>query len=365
VADRLCLVNGEVLTPEGWITGDVLIENGVLLSVGSPSHVEGATRLEVGECRVVPGLIDMQVNGGWGLDLQDDPSVLWDLGRYLATVGVTTFLPTLTTNGHDGLTVGQRVLAAGPPGGWRGAQPLGWHLEGPWIAEARAGAHDRAGISAPVEGLGGISLADVRLVTLAPELSGASELIESLTSAGVVVSMGHSEASIVEVYEAKRRGASMGTHLFNAMSGLDHREPGLAAGLLLDDALWVGLIADGHHVAPQMIDLAWKLASERIILVSDAVAPLGTTDAEVARLADGTIAGSTTTLLECVRNVQSFAAVGLAAAIRVATDTPARCLGLDDRGRLVPGRRADLLVLDPDGEVVLTLVQGEVVFDRG
>lgn len=358
-----------MLTSGGWSTESVQVREGTIVGLedagaGDTQGMEG--RIDCDGLHVVPGLVETQVNGGWGIDLQVEPSRLWELGGHLASIGVTAFLPTLTTNGSENLTLALDTWADGPPPGrWQGAEPIGWHLEGPWLTVA--GAHDASLLRPPPSLLAEELRPDrgVRLVTLAPDISGAEPTIRELVSRGVVVSLGHTATDVADAQSAFAAGATMGTHLFNVMGGLPHRDPGLAASLLLGDA-WVGLIADGHHVAPEMIDLAWRLASDRIVLVSDAVASMQPSEAtaqSVARLADGTLAGSLVGLDQCVRNVMRFAGADLAAAVAAASTNPAQCLGLGDRGRIEPGARADLVGLDRDHVVRFTMIDGQLVYD--
>jgi N-acetylglucosamine-6-phosphate deacetylase len=358
---------GIVLTPSGWQEYDLNVVDGVIADVAS----RRGEVLDVSGLRIVPGYIDLQVNGGWGYDLQQEPASLWVLGQRLVEIGVTSFLPTLTTNGHDRLAEALTTWRLGPRdrATFAGAEPIGWHLEGPWLAPSRHGAHRRE-LLAPVPAAVPPELAPehgVRLVTLAPELRGAVEMIETLTSRRVVVSCGHSEASAAQSRAAFAAGATMGTHLFNAMSGTEHRCPGLAAALLLGN-VYLGLIVDGVHVSPELIQLAWLVGRGRVVAVSDAVAVMGTELAsargEPARLADGTIAGSVIGLDAVVRNLMRFTGCELADAVLAASEVPARCLGLPDRGRIAEGQRADLVGLDRDANVVLTLVAGSVVYDR-
>jgi N-acetylglucosamine-6-phosphate deacetylase len=191
-------------------------------------------------------------------------------------------------------------------------------------------------------------------------------MIRQLTERRVVVSCGHSEASAAQSRVAFEAGATMGTHLFNAMSGVHHRSPGLAAALLMGN-VYLGLIVDGFHVAPEIVQLAWRLGRGRVVAVSDAVAAMGTAAAaagDPVRLADGTLAGCAIGLDTAVRNLVRFTGCDLADALLAASDVPARCLGLADRGRIEEGHRADLVGLDPDGNVVLTLVAGLVAYDK-
>lgn len=357
---------GDVLTPTGWQEFDLPIVDGLIAhGSASPNGV-----LDVSGLKVVPGYIDVQINGGWGHDLARDPGSLWDLSARLVELGVTSFLPTLTTNGFARRREALAAWQAGPPRDHRGADPLGWHMEGPWLAPTRHGAHSRQ-LLQPVPRTRPADFRaehGVRLVTLAPELGGATAMIRSLNEAGVVVSCGHSEATVGQGEAAIEAGARMGTHLFNAMSGLHHRDVGLAAALLLSDDAFVSVIVDGEHVAPHLIDLAWRVARRRLVVVSDAVAFMGTPAAEATgaavRLYDGTLAGAAIGIDAGVRNLMAFTGCSLGDAAQAASTVPARALGLLDRGRIEEGRRADLVALDADGQVRLTMVDGQVVWDQ-
>lgn len=309
--------------------------------------------------RVAGGFLDLQINGGWGHHFSESPESIWDVGEQLVAHGVTAFLPTLVSDGYERLDDALDVLAAGPPSGWRGAEPIGLHLEGPWLAADRRGAHSQNAIQAP--DLASLpdrlrASAGVALVTIAPEIAGAGPVIRELRDRGVAVSCGHSAASLDEALAAFDAGAGMGTHLFNAMSGLHHRDPGLAAALLLHPTVAVGLIADGVHVHPTMIDLAWRLASDRIVLVSDAVAGFGLTEDPAARLADGTLAGATVGLDQCVRNVVEFVGCSLDDAVIAASARPAALIGHVP----APDTWVDI---DDDGLVVRTVISGATVYE--
>jgi N-acetylglucosamine-6-phosphate deacetylase len=219
----------------------------------------------------------------------------------------------------------------------------------------------------------------VALVTLAPELPGALGVIRRLVAAGVVVAAGHSEATVDELRAGVDAGITYVTHLFNAMSPLGHRAPGVVGGALADERLVVGLIADGIHVHPTAVSVAWRaLGPDRLNLVTDAVAALGlghgptrlgTLDVTVGpdgvRAADGTLAGAAIGLDAAVRHLVAFAGCAPAQAVATVTSTPARLLGLADRGAIVDGARADLTLLDQDLRVVATIVDGRVVHDSG
>lgn len=302
------------------------------------------------------GYLDLQINGGWGHHFSDDPAAIWDVGARLPEHGVTQFVPTLVSDGFDRLDEAAAVLDAGPPAGWVGAEPVGLHLEGPWLSPHRAGAHRVDALRWPdasqVEGCSW-----VRIVTLAPELPDATGTIERLSRAGIVVSLGHSQASVSEASCAFDAGASMGTHLFNAMSGLHHRSPGLAAALLLDSRASFGLIADGEHVAPDMVRLAWRIAPDRLLLVSDAVAALGLTGETVATLDNGTLAGAVVAIDQGVRNLVDFSGCSLLEAAHAASSKPRAVLAIDHP-------RDTYVELDHRGSVARTIIAGSVVFER-
>jgi N-acetylglucosamine-6-phosphate deacetylase len=333
----------------------------VELGAGAPQR-----RFDASGLTLAPGFIELQINGGCGHDLTAEPQAIWTVGEALPQHGVTSFLPTIVSSPHAVVEEAQSVLAAGPPPDYRGARPLGLHLEGPFIS--RPGAHRAEHLRPPTLHSGWSPRNGVRMVTVAPELEGALDLIGELSTAGVVVAAGHSDATFEQGRAAIDAGVRYATHLFNAMPPLDRRAAGLATALLLDARVTVGLIADGVHLDPAIVDLAWRVAgAERVSLVTDAGAAFGAGpghyrlgDAEVivdeaaARLADGTLAGSTLTLPRAVANLIEFTGCDLAEALATVTATPARLLGLDDR----PG---DVVLLDERLAVVATFVDGKPV----
>lgn len=356
----------------------LLVRDGVVAALGAEADSEAAadaSRVSLDGLLLAPGFIDLQVNGARGRDFTTDPAAIWDVGDELLADGVTAFVPTIVSSSPDAVRAALDAWASGRSA--TGAVPLGLHLEGPFLAQERRGAHDGAQLREPDpdEAEGWSAEAGVRMVTLAPELPGALELIGELVERGVVVSLGHSDADAATARAGIDAGARYATHTFNAMSGLHHRRPGLAGGVLLDERVTVGLIADGHHLAPETLLLAWRLAGPgRISLVTDAIAALGMPpgqyplagktvefDGSSARLPNGTLAGSVARLDDCVRNFAAATGCGLPAALDAVTSVPARLLGLDDgRGTLRVGGRADIAVLTEAGEVAATLVGGAV-----
>ena len=368
----LVVRGASVLTDGGWADRDLGCADGLLVeAVGSDAEVLDGSGL-----LAVPGFVDLQCNGGFGIDLASQPERLWELGARLPRSGVTAWLPTIVSSPPEVVERALAALAAGPPEGWAGAVPLGLHLEGPFLAAARRGAHSEGLLQAPsaAAAAGWTRAAGVALVTLAPELPGAMELIATLTADGVVVALGHSDATAPQATDAVSGGATFVTHLFNAMAPLHHRAPGLAGVALSDDRLHVGLIADGIHVDPAIVRVAQRALGNRLVLVTDAVAamgvpagdqPLGGTRVRAGddgvRLADGTLAGSNLTLDRAVRNLVDFAACAPETAIRSATAAPARVLRDATRGSLRPGARADVVLLTDQLEVAGALVAGRPV----
>lgn len=317
---------------------------------------------------VAPGLIDWQVNGIDDLDVwtiaRNGDQYAWSrLADRQLRMGVTTWLPTLVS-----APLPSYASALGHLAPWlsdsNGRIP-GVHLEGPFLGAA-PGAHRREAI-VPVDLDWIASLpAIVRVITLAAENPGAADAVtELMKKSGMRVSIGHSRPRRSEFEAMLARGASSVTHLFNGMSGLGHRDPGLAAWAMLDDRVWCGLIADGVHVAPEMIALAFRLAADRITLVSDSVAwqasGLGATVIDGApRLPDGTLAGSAITMGQSIEMCVA-AGVPWFDALRAASCNVADYLGLDDRGHVQPGRRADLVAFDDNRRLTAVWTAGEQV----
>ena len=379
----LTIWNTRILTPYELIDrGTVVVENGRISYVGPTRGRPSRGRvIDAAGFYLVPGFIDLQVNGGFGFNFTEDPSTIWQVASQLPQFGVTAFLPTIVTSPLETVAAAQKVLSQGRKGADAGATPLGLHAEGPFLNPKKKGAHNPAHLRLPdMDAVVNWSREmGVLLVTLAPELPGALSLIDKLLDQGAVVSAGHTMATYEEAQAGFAAGIRYGTHLFNAMRPAAHREPGVVGSLLQNDECTVGLICDGVHVHPAIVNLAWKAkGSERLNLVSDAMTALGmppgiyslgdqpvtVTDLD-ARLADGTLAGSITPLDQGLRNLISFTGVTLQEALPTITSTPVRLMGIaDERGRLATGKVADLLLLTPDLQVQLTIINGRIVYQR-
>ena len=355
----------------------VLIDAGRIaaLDADAESSGAGASAVPADGLTAVPGFIELQLNGIGGHDFTSDPDSMWQVGALPARHGVTAFLPTIVTSPRGAVDTALEAWRSGSPADGV-PQPLGLHVEGPYLAPARAGAHDRSLLRhADLEEIASWLADDgLRVVTLAPELPGALEAIERLATAGVLVSIGHTDADAEVTGRAIDAGARYATHLFNAMSPLGHRQPGAPGALLADERVALGLILDGFHLDPTLVGLVARLAPGRISLVSDAIAALGLGDGthrlgarEVdvrngrAQLADGTLAGSVAGLDACVRELARLTG-SPRTAVEAVTATPGRLLGDAERGHLRPGARADIVLLDADLAVRTTFVAGRVAF---
>ena len=318
---------------------------------------------------LAPGLCDLQVNGAGGHEVVDGPAALEEIDRVQLGAGVTSYLPTLVSPDDETAEQALQEIAE------RAADPsspvCGAHVEGPFLNPEHAGMHPPDRLRSPAGGVPDwLRSPAVRLVTIAPELPGALELIAELSGRGVVVALGHSGADAVTALAAIDAGATMATHLFNAMAPLGHRAPGLAGVALVDERVSAGLIADGIHVDPLVLEIARRTAGRRVVLVSDATpaaaAPPGryrmageaieSDPAGGARLADGTLAGSTLELDEAVRNWAAMTGASLADASLAAAEAPAAAIGLPPP--VAPGSPADLVELGEVGEVRRTMLAG-------
>ena len=364
-------LRGRIVTDyEVWPEGTVLFAGGAIREISpDESLLAGAdTVIDHADSLIIPGLVDLQVNGGFGVDVVTAPDRLPELSKALLATGVTAYLPTVISSPkslyHDALPDIATAAKSSPGGAWI----LGVHLEGPFLAPEKCGAHDTAHILPPDPALliELLDLAPVRMLTLAPEIEGADELIHLARDRGVVVSAGHSGASFETAYPVLDSGVASVTHLFNAMSPLDHREPGLPGAAFAHPNVVCGLISDGLHVHPETVNLAFRmLGPDRIYLVTDATAGSGMhhgqfslatrtifVEAGVTRLDTGQIAGSILTMAEAFRNILAFTGCTIPEAVRMASTTPARLVGEGRRkGRLVPGFDADITVLAPDFSV--------------
>ena len=380
---KTVITAGSLFTPLEVIESPVVvIDDERVISVKARRETEipaNAKLLDFPGMIVAPGFIDIHIHGNAGHDVMEtDDSAFQAIGTAMAKHGVTSYLPTTVTAPEDRLLralehLGKKISARDHRGGSR---PLGIHLEGPFISHIKRGVHPPENLVQPspraLEQFWQASGETIKVMTIAPELPGATATIQLARKLGVRSSLGHSNATYDETLKGISAGAEHATHTFNAMRPLNHREPGVLGAALSDDRLTADIIADGIHTDPAMVKLFLRAkGSERAILITDAISAtgmgngrykLGPFEVEVKHGRcdyQGKLAGSVLTLDSAVRNVVSFAEWKLQPAIRLVTLNPARLLGIaEHKGVIAPGSDADLVVLTPGGEVVQTFIDG-------
>jgi N-acetylglucosamine-6-phosphate deacetylase len=357
-------IEGELVLDDRVVPGRIRIEDGIIAEVELDEPFDPEASRPAGPF-IAPGFVDVHVHGGGGHDAMGGPAALDGMARHLLRHGVTSFVPTAVTAPLPALgRFADDVRAWLPSAPADGAEPLGFNLEGPFLSPERRGAHDPGHLRAPAD----VPLHDLeplveglRLMTIAPELPGALELIAWLRDRGVTISMGHSAADLEQARAGYAAGGTSTTHLFNAMRGVDHHSPGLATAALVDDSIYVELIADGEHVHRSLWPIITRAKpQDRLLLVSDAISFAGMGDGRatigglavevvgqrVTLVGTTTLAGSVIALDDAVRNLVG-SGVPLHAAVAAATRNPLAMLGITDRGRIAVGQRADLVDLDP------------------
>jgi N-acetylglucosamine-6-phosphate deacetylase len=387
-AARIITASGSATGPNPVLApGYLRCEAGRIVAVSAgvaPSRPD----VQLSDGFLVPGFIDLQVNGYFGIELATAGAAgLATVASRLPETGTTAFLPTFITSPIGELAAALQRFATIEPKVTavpRRSRVLGVHLEGPFISPQRAGAHNQAWITTPTTGSVAALLTagagQVRLVTMAPEVDGAMAAIKQLTEAGVLVSVGHSDATAQQVSTAARCGARMVTHLFNAQRPLHHREPGAVGQALADRRLTSSLIADLHHVSGQVVAIAFAAAPGRICLITDAAACAGMPPGEYLlggepiELAegdgtppvrgDGTLAGSALRMDSAVANLVAIG-IGLPEAVAAATRIPAELIGRRELGRITAGAAADLTWLSDDLRTNATWIAGEQVYGAG
>ena len=379
------IVGGRCLTSSELKPLTISFEGDTITALSPAEPVASAPRVKPDDTAVIdasglvvsPGLIDLQINGGYGHDLQDDPGVVWDLGRELPRSGVTSFLPTIISGPSSRASAMLEALRARPTG-YCGAEPVGAHFEGPMINPRHSGAHRHEYLTGATDDVidGWHRTAGVAMVTIAPELEGAHSIINELIRRGIVVAAGHSAATADETRAAISAGVSTITHLFNAMAPLGHRSPNLAGVALADARLTVTMIVDGVHIDPVVVAAVWKAKGPGgVALVTDAVAAMGQPpgpyrlsgtptifDGVSIRTADGRLAGSAVTMNRAAANLAEFTGCDRHEALAAATSVPAGIIGETRRGRLDPGSVADLVLLDDAYRIQATVCRGRVAF---
>ena len=387
---RLAVTAGRVMTPDRVILdGVVLVEGPKILEVGS----RRAVRFSRDEFQVVghsqqllaPGFIDVHTHGAMGRDVMEGTDeALEVISRFLAAHGTTSFLATTVTASPIATLQAVEALGSQVDRPLPGARMLGLHLEGPFINPEKRGAHTAKYIRRPstliFDQLLACSSHQIKLITVAPEVEGSLELIRFARAKGVVVSLGHSNATLEETMAAIALGAGNATHTFNAMRPFSHRDPGILGAVLTAPEIWAELIADGVHVSPAAINLCIQCKSaRRILLISDAVSATGMPEGQyrlsdieitlsggICRTREGQLAGSTLTQDQALRNMVRWSHLPLEAVLGMLTRNPAQSLGIaESKGTLAEGRDADMVLLDRNLRVNTTIIQGEVSHTLG
>ncbi|MGH7780630.1 MAG: N-acetylglucosamine-6-phosphate deacetylase [Candidatus Binataceae bacterium] len=367
-------LSGEIARTDGSLTrGQITFSEKIVEVHEGPA---------AGNDYILPGLIDLQVNGSHGIDVMSaDAAALRTLGEELAREGTTAWLPAAVTapierieRAHLAIAEALAAAAADSAAARDSAAILGMHLEGPFISSRRLGAHpplNREPHGDEFERA--FAMRALKLITLAPELPGALDAIRRLVARGVAVSIGHTDATLEEAHAGIGAGARMFTHLYNAMRPLGHRDPGVIAAALAKSEARPAIIPDGVHVHPEMLRLAYVARGMKgLVITSDKVALAGTApdaalevgrarakiDRGAARLADGTLAGSIISMLDGVRLMVREVGVPVSEATVMAATNPAAVGGFTDRGRLDPGTRADLIVLNRALELKAVFIAG-------
>jgi N-acetylglucosamine-6-phosphate deacetylase len=363
------------------------VEDGVISEISSRATKEipaNASLVDFGEAVLTPGFVDIHMHGGAGVDLmRASPPELPVLGKFLASHGVTGYFPTTVAAPLDATYAALGRLAdaieakqTASNGNRVQARPLGIHLEGPFLSHKRRGVHPPENLVSPTleifERLWQAARGHVRMMTIAPEIPGALEVIAEAARRKVCVSIGHSDAEMPIAQEAVKAGARHATHTFNAMRPLDHRDPGIIGEVLSDDRISADIIVDGIHVAPSVVKLFLRAKGRnRAVLITDAISATGMPDGRYQLgpievdvkdgkcTSNGSLAGSVLTMDRAVRNVTQFSNWSLRDAVQAATLNPARAVGLTrHHGNLVKGAEANFVVLNKNGEVITTIIRG-------
>jgi len=381
---RIALTARRLYTPIDEIESPlVVVEDGRIVEISSLAGKTAARNMRIvdfGDAILAPGFFDIHIHGGAGLDvMQAAPSELPRLGKFLASHGVTGYFPTTVAAPLDSTCAALERLADAIEAtidGTAQARPLGIHLEGPFLSHKRRGVHPPEWLVEPTiaifDRLWQAARGHVCMMTIAPEIPGAIEVIKEAARRRVCVSIGHSDAELPAARDAVAAGARHATHTFNAMRPLDHRAPGILGEVLADDHITADMIVDGIHVAPEVVKLFLRAkGTERAVLITDAISATGMPDGRYKLgpievdvkdgkcTYNGSLAGSVLTMDRAVRNVTQFSSWSLRDAVRAATLNPTRAVGFEKYGQLAAGGDATFVVLSPAGEVVKTIVRGQ------
>ncbi|MCT4565980.1 MAG: N-acetylglucosamine-6-phosphate deacetylase [Maledivibacter sp.] len=362
--------------------GSLVVSDGRIAEIGSQIDYKDIDIMDLSEYKIIPGLIDMHIHGAKGYDTMDSSyEAINEISKYLAQNGVTGFLPTTVTADWERIRAAVKNVHDTMEKGVGGASIIGSYIEGPFITEKNKGAHPSQFIrkidSEEIDGLIDDGKGSIRVITIAPEKEDALELIKDLNSRGIKISIGHTDATFNETKCAIENGANIAVHTFNGMRGLHHREPGVLGAVLSIEDIYAELIADFVHVHPEAIKILVKCkGAENISLISDCMRAGGLADGEyklgelevvvkdsVPRLPSGALAGSTFKIINGIKNMVNTVGVAPLDAVHMASFVPAKMLGIDkEYGSIKEGKRANLTVIDDSYNVIMTIVDGKIVY---
>lgn len=380
--ERISFYGNIILKDKIIKDGILIIEGGKIDFVGEKNKINiDHIDYDFKEDYISPGFIDIHIHGSIGKDFLDcEYDDIETLSLFLAQNGVTSFLPTIVTAPLEDMKKAIEKIELYIQNQKIGAKVLGIHIEGPFLNPKYKGAQREDCIIKPdLDILRYLLSSNLKIMTLAPELEGAFELIKYLVKNNVIVSAGHTDATLDITKKAKELGLSNITHLFNGMRPLHHREPGIVGTALIEDELSVELIADGFHLADTILKLVYKTKpKDKIILVTDAMMAAGLNDGEYslagqkvlvkdgkATLESGSLAGSTLRMNKAVKNFKEKVGVKLEDAVYIASYSPAKLLGVENKkGSLEVGKDADIIIFDKDLNIKMTIVEGKIVYKK-
>ncbi|MEK4029629.1 N-acetylglucosamine-6-phosphate deacetylase [Pseudobacillus sp. FSL P4-0506] len=366
--------------------GFIRVTNGKIASFGRCNDGEQSPEMPViqlpKDSLIIPGAVDIHIHGAGGADAMDaTEQCLQTISSELPKEGTTSFLATTMTQSQDAIQKAIQNAGTFRPDRPGYSEMVGIHLEGPFISKKHPGAQPKEAIMLPDASLFDqwqqMANGRIRLVTMAPEEPGAISFVQSLVHSGITVSAGHTDATYEQLLEAECAGVKHVTHLYNGMRGMHHREPGTAGGALLIDSLFIEMIVDGIHIHPEMVRLAFRQkTADKTVLITDAMRAKGLKDGQYelggqpvaveggkATLADGTLAGSTLTMNQAIKNMMSYTGCSIRDIIKMTAENPARQIGIFDRkGSIALGKDADLVVYNKDLDIQWTICRGETAF---
>lgn len=373
----------EIYTEDGIINnGCIIVDNDRITKIGFKADYGNIDVIDLSKYKIIPGLIDIHIHGAKGYDTMDSSyEALNEISKYLAQNGVTGFLPTTVTADWERIKEAAKNIYKTKEKGVDGASIIGSYIEGPFITEKNKGAHPAKFIrridNKEIDDLIHEANGSIKVITIAPEKQDALELINNLNFKGIKVSIGHTNATFDETKCAVQNGANIAVHAFNGMRGLHHREPGVVGAVLTIDEIYAELIADFIHVHPEVIKILVKCKGpDKISLISDCMRAGGLDDGEyklgelevivkdsVPRLPSGELAGSTFKIINGIENMIKKVGVNPLDAVHMASWVPAKILGIDDEyGSIKEGKKANLTIIDDDYNVIMTIIDGNIVY---